>query len=61
MSLYAREITLEQTNIPTDTRSKGLLAIVVTSDEIQVFSCVNTAARPSKLATTSAVLVVGTY
>lgn len=61
MSLYAREITALHTKIPTDTRRRGLLAIVVTRDDIQVLSCVNTAASPSRFATTSAVLVVGTY
>jgi hypothetical protein len=54
ISLYAREITALHTKIPTETRRRGLLAIVVTRDEIQVFNCVNTAARPSRFATTSA-------
>ena len=61
MSLYAKEITAEQTKIPTDTSKRGLLAIVVTREDIHVFNCVKTTVRPSRLATTSAGRVTDTF
>lgn len=52
---YASPITAPHTKIPTDTKRRLLLAIVVTSEDIHVLSCVKTVASPSRLATTSAV------
>lgn len=58
MRRYARPITAPVTNIPTDTSKRLLLAIVVTSELSHVLSCVNTVARPSMFAVTSAAVVV---
>ena len=52
-------MTAPQTKIPTETSKRLLFAIVVTSEEIHVLSCVKTVVRPSRLAVTSATLVVG--
>lgn len=38
-----------------------MLAIVVTSEDIQVLSCVKTEASPSRLAVTSPGVIIGTY
>lgn len=59
MRRYARAITAPHTNIPTETSKRLLLAIVVTSEDIHVLSCVKTVVRPSRLAVTSATLVIG--
>ena len=52
-------MTAPQTKIPTETNKSGLFAIVVTSEDIHVLSCVKTDVRPSRLAVTSATTVVG--
>ena len=52
-------MTAPQTKIPTETSKRLLLAIVVTSEDIHVLSCVKTVVSPSRLAVTSAALVVG--
>jgi hypothetical protein len=52
-------MTAPQTNIPTETSKRLLLAIVVTREEIHVLSCVKTVVRPSRFAVTSATLVIG--
>lgn len=57
---YASPMTAPHTKIPTETKRRLLLAIVVTRELIQVLSCVNTVASPSRLAVTSAMVVVGT-
>ena len=59
MRRYAKAMTAPQTNIPTDTSKRLLFAIVVTSDDIHALSCVKTVVSPSRLAVTSATLVVG--
>lgn len=61
MRRYAKAITAPQTKIPTETSKRLLLAIVVTKEDIQVFNCVKTVVRPSRLAVTSATVDVGTF
>ena len=54
---YAKAMTAPQTNMPTDTSKRLLLAIVVTRDDIHVLSCVKTVVSPSRFAVTSATFV----
>lgn len=60
MRRYAKAMTAPQTKIPTETSKRLLFAIVVTREDIQVFNCVKTVVSPSRLAVTSATVVIGT-